>query len=104
MATRHHCINHPGTNSAAHCAQCHKPICKNCIAASSGGGHFCSLICEAENIKFRRDFKGGVKPPSNIVGNLISLAMLVGAVIGGLYVGKLAGIGFCKEILKIIGL
>ena len=58
------CSMHPENPAAGRCAQCHTPVCKECII-KKGGSIFCSETCVAANEQFKGTYKG----PANLSKN-----------------------------------
>ena len=101
---RHHCLNHPSIPAVSHCAQCHRPVCAECVAATEGKTGFCSERCLVEHRAFRRRYDA-TRPrgPGRLAG-LVRLAISIAALVGLVYVGRWLGLGFCDRILKFVGL
>ena len=100
----HDCLNHPGVPAAVHCAQCHKPICEDCIVETRDGSAFCSTKCFDFNQAFY-DGYDDLQPRGRswfglAVGAVVVLAILVGL----MYAGRALGFDICDEILKALGL
>ena len=100
---RHHCRNHQGVEAVAHCAQCHTPICADCVAAEEGEALFCSESCRDAYLSFYREYgpPGKSRPRwvRRATGAAVTLAMLA----GGLYVGRMLGVDICDRILRALG-
>jgi hypothetical protein len=97
------CLNHPSTPAAANCAQCHKPVCDECVVMG-GEVAFCSNEC----IEKYRVFKARYRPQPEDRGSwLLTLAKLAAVaviVMVSLYVGRRLGFGWCARALEFFGL
>ena len=101
MAREKFCINHPDVPAEIICRQCHKPICKDCVK-SDAGGQFCSFQCSENYKDFQARQGGETKKKGGVLGKIIILIILLAVAV---FVGaKCFGIGFCEDILKLIGL
>ena len=97
------CLRHQDRPSVVNCAQCHDPLCKECVHQVFDGAKFCSQDC----VQKYKEFKAKYKPQptqGGLVSKLVTLVVLVGVVVGGLYAGRILGVGACDSILKMIGL
>lgn len=100
----HHCLKHQGVPAATHCAQCHAPICEECIVAEEGDAAFCSVECLAGYRRFHMRYR--VPGPDRLAWfrNAAGIALLAGIVAALLYAGRLLGLDICDRILKYVGL
>ncbi len=100
---KHHCRTHQGVQAVAHCAQCHTPICADCVAARDGRALFCSESCLEAHGDFYREYgpPGRSRPRwvRRATGAAVTLAMLA----VGLYVGRMLGVDVCDRILRFFG-
>ena len=100
---RHHCRTHQGVQAVAHCAQCHTPICADCVGAQEGKALFCSESCRDAHQNFYREYgpPGKSRPRwvRRVTGTAVTLAMLA----GGLYIGRMFGVDVCDRVLRAIG-
>ncbi len=100
----HHCLNHQGIPAATHCAQCHKPICRDCIVAEEGKAAFCSVECLAGYHRFHQRYRVPGADRFVWLKKAAGIALLVGIAVGLLYAGRLLGLDICDRILQYVGL
>ncbi len=96
------CLNHPDTQAATACKQCHKPLCSACIIQQPDG-HFCSDACHHQygQFKDRRIPEAG---PS-IFSRLTTLAIYAAIALGILWgLAKFADLGFAQGIMNKLGI
>lgn len=105
MAARsHNCLTHMDVPAVSHCAQCHRPMCADCIAGGEGDADFCSVDCQADYRKFFRQYRPTRPRGFGLVGWILWLGALAGLGLGALYAGRHFGVSICDTILKSIGL
>ena len=102
-ASSHNCLTHMDVPAAAHCAQCHRPMCEDCIVGSEGDADFCSTQCQADNRKFYRQYRPARKRGMGLVGWIVWLAVVAALAVGALHVGRTFNVPICDSILKAIG-
>ena len=100
----HDCLNHKGVPAAAHCAQCHKPICADCIAATRDDAAFCSEKCFEFNKTFYTGYDDLQPRGRSWVKVAAGLAALLGVLLGLLYAGRALGFEICDRVLRLVGL
>ncbi len=99
-----HCLDHPGVPAVVQCAQCHHPLCEDCIAQSEGDADFCSVECLASWLRFYSRYRPAERRRFGLLSWLLWLAALAAVALGGLYAGRWLGIDLCKRLLQALGL
>jgi len=81
MGRAGYCINHPSRPADFRCAQCHKPLCRDCVI-EDGGDTFCSRKCLSRYRTFHRGYEeqAGKTPLSTVlvrVGVVVLVLLVV---------------------------
>lgn len=97
-------MNHPGVRADVHCAQCHRPVCEDCIAEEDGEMCFCSALCRSNYARFFAAYRRPAGPRGRWLRLLVRLTILFAALLALLYLGRGQGSTICDSILKVMGL
>jgi hypothetical protein len=97
------CLTHQDRPATVHCAQCHRPICNQCIAIRRGSAAFCSKACDQK----WRQFQARYRPPDReggLLRKLFWLVVLAAIAAAGLYVAHLMGVDAVAPIFRWLGM
>jgi hypothetical protein len=97
------CLQHEQNRATAHCFQCHKPLCQQCVMVTPHGS-FCSTACSMTYKEMKAHLKD-VEPPrkGSLLGTLVRLVILAAVVIVGIHLCVRYGIVGALKPIDLIG-
>jgi len=74
------CMEHPDRPAVARCANCHRPVCSECVVTTADG-KFCSHTCAQKAADFRKRARKIKAPGTSGIGKIVKAVVWVVIVI-----------------------